>query len=424
MHYVVGGLLFGDEGKGHTVAKLTDVLGAKANIRFSGGCQAAHRVVRDGVSHVFAQFGSGSAVSSTVQTFITDKMAWNPLGLIREVEVHKINGLGDLLSRLFISPDCPTTTWYHRALNRAREIHREVTEGGRLSSVGLGVGDTFDDVRDHPELVLRASVAIEGDLWGLARALHRVELMGRLEAIRLAKNRAAGKLCPEAQGVYREALGPHYDSAHLCVEQLHALSPVLGPCIKRGFLDLLHRWLKSGPCIFEGSQGALLDMGIGTTPYITHSRTVVSEALPYLGGFEHTMLGVTRTYAHRHGKGPLPTENPALASTDLHNVFNEWQRGFRMGDLDLPLLRYSVKSVGCLDGIVVTHMDQIPESRHYCDRYDGMGNLTIRDLALCHNPVPRYETYDDVIELLTRELGLPVVAQSWSDKDKWTNIKV
>jgi len=363
-------------------------------------------------------------VSSIVQTFITDKMAWNPLSLIREADAHRTNGLGDLLLRLHISPNCPTTTWYHRALNRAREVHREVAEGGRLSSVGLGVGDTFDDVRNHPELVLRAGAAIQGYLQGNARSTHRIELADKLEAIRVAKNEIVELFCPDAQALYRKELGVCYHSAHLYAEKLHELSSILGSCIKRGFQDVLYSYLRGGPCIFEGSQGALLDRDIGTIPFITHSRTVVSEALPYLGDFEHTMLGVTRTYAHRHGVGPLPTENSVLASTDPHNVFNEWQQGFRMGDLDLPLLRYSVGSMKGLDGIVVTHMDQIPESKRYCDQYDGMGNRTIRDLALCHNPVPRYETYDDVIELLTRELGLPVVAQSWSDKDKWTNIKV
>ena len=85
MVVTVIGLMFGDEGKGHTVSELTRKLNAGAIVRFSGGSQAAHRVVYKGRSHIFAQIGSGSVVSPTVKTYLSSQMAVDPLNLIKEM---------------------------------------------------------------------------------------------------------------------------------------------------------------------------------------------------------------------------------------------------------------------------------------------------------------------------------------------------
>ena len=128
---------------------------------------------------------------------------------------------------------------------------------------------------------------------------------------------------------------------------------------------------------------------------------------------------MTRTFAHRHGLGPLPTEDPNLVNQDPLNKYNEWQRDFRLGHLDLPLLRYSVKESSCIQGLVITHLDQVPEKKLYCSRYDGLGNRSIRDLACCFDPKPVMETFDSVPELLASELGLPVMARSSGENDNW-----
>ena len=411
MNLIVAGLLFGDEGKGHTVAKLTELMGASAIVRFSGGCQAAHRVVQpNGDSHVFAQIGAGSVVSPTVKTFLTPKMAWNPVNLLAEIHVHESHGIAPLHKRLYVSSECPTTTFYHRALNRATEIHRQHVDGSRLSSVGLGVGDTFDDVRKSPELVLYAKDFLSVPL-----------LREKLECLRKAKGEQAQKLCPEAQDRYKQELGILFDNVDKYVQLLMVARAAFIPNIKYDFEDLLHKEVKAGTAIFEGSQGTMLDCEVGTTPYITHSRTTPSEAFSYLYGFDKMVLGVTRTYAHRHGLGPLPTESNDLMYKDALNEFNEWQRDFRLGYLDIPMLRYSMETNHCFDGIILTHMDQIPDK--FCPRYEET-DIDFRQLALEPKVTPVFENLESPPEILEASLGLPVLAQSWGEIDTWTDIKL
>ena len=191
MIVVVIGLAFGDEGKGRTVAALTKSLKATANVRFSGGSQAAHRVVVKGKEHVFAQFGSGCAVSESVVTYLSSQMAVDPLNLLEEYRVHNLNGLTGLLERLYIDWNCPIITEYHKIYNQTIEIHRSHTTG-RISTTGLGVGETFEDVRNNEDFVIRA-----GDLFDDKIILEK------LKATYTSKYSKISKLHSEAQRYFQ-----------------------------------------------------------------------------------------------------------------------------------------------------------------------------------------------------------------------------
>jgi adenylosuccinate synthase len=124
--------------------------------------------------------------------------------------------------------------------------------------------------------------------------------------------------------------------------------------------------------IFEGAQGVLLDENYGFQPHTTWSTVTPQHALEMCeqeGCTDVTVLGVTRSYATRHGAGPFPTEIMGQVCKDEGNPTNEWQGHLRAGWLDLVLLKYAAKCCGKLDGLVVNHMDQIDRPVQVCTSY-------------------------------------------------------
>lgn len=363
MVVTVIGLMFGDEGKGHTVSELTRKLNASAVVRFSGGSQAAHRVVHNGKGHIFAQIGAGSAISSTVKTYLPSQMAVDPLNLIKEIRVHHSNGVKNLFSRLHIDPKCPLITVFHKAINQAREIDREERGVGRISTTGLGVGEVLDEVREDPDGVLR--------IWDFLGSPS--ELKQKItDCFHKKWCVVEGKFSNKARNYFLEnvMIDGYFD-------MLIDARPVLKSCVQDDFIERLNREIENGNIILEGSQGTLLDIDCGTKPHITRSKVTLSRADELLKNFsnlERLNIGVIRAYVTRHGIGPLPTESKILTKRlpDPHNSFNEWQREFRCGWLDLQLLEYSVKCNPGLDGIVVTNLDRLPESSYFNSLF---GNL-------------------------------------------------
>jgi adenylosuccinate synthase len=129
--------------------------------------------------------------------------------------------------------------------------------------------------------------------------------------------------------------------------------------------DAIGPLLGEGPVVFEGAQGVLLDEWRGLHPHTSWGTCTPGPARALLArhafdGPIHT-LGALRTYATRHGNGPLPTEAPQLLSrlSELHNAANEWQGSFRVGWLDVVLSRYAIEAAGGVDGLAVTHLDRL-----------------------------------------------------------------
>lgn len=163
----------------------------------------------------------------------------------------------------------------------------------------------------------------------------------------------------------------------------------------------LHAILRRpGAVVFEGAQGVLLDEWGGFHPHTTWSTTTLHNADCLLAeaGYDGavTRIGVTRAYMTRHGAGPLVTEDAALTAAlpDAANGFGPWQRGFRLGWLDLVLLRYAGELVGRLDWLAVTCLDRLAglPALHVCRRYRcGGGNLD----RLAPSPIPHDLVYQE-----------------------------
>jgi adenylosuccinate synthase len=376
---VVVGLGYGDESKGATVDYLASVLDdTVAVVRWSGGAQAAHNVRHGPRHHTFRQFGSASLLD--VRTILRAPMLVNPLLLDAEADELAALGVHDPLGLIAADPACLVTTPIHAAMNQAREILRGAARHG---STGLGIGETvaydlavrgrarrgdvvgnFPCPADAPSIPalrvgdLRDRRATVAALDALARYADPIlasvddsELVagaigfdtGTRPAPRGPAQPAVGDLADRLMGVARE------------IEILDDADRALGAA------------LGSGTVIFEGSQGVLLDEWHGFHPHTTWAtvtpRGLVAELAA--AGHDPYVLGLTRTYATRHGAGPMPTEDAALDLPEPDNGPGLYQGNWRVGHLDLPALRYASKVAGRVDGVGVSHLDVLAASKKW-----------------------------------------------------------
>jgi len=328
---LVVGLGFGDEGKGTIVDWLVRRNHVGAVVRYCGGPQATHHVVLpDGRWHGFSQLGAGTFVPG-VRTHLGREVLVDPVSLLREDEVLREKGVHDALARLTIDPRAALVLPYHKLIGKLAEIARG---GDRHGSVGMGVGEA---ARDR-ERGLAVRLEDARDAVALERTLG--ERIG--ERLALAETMAGTPEANERLAYFRRELDPA------------RLTRILNGFVT-GYRSLLapdeERLPALRPLVFEGAQGVLLDPTLGFAPYVT--KTAVG-ADP--GGARR--IGVVRAYAHRHGPGPLPTEDPSWELPEAHNVWNRWQGAFRVGPLDLVLLGYAA-AVARVDGIALTCVDRV-----------------------------------------------------------------
>jgi len=373
--YVVVDLGFGDAGKGLLTDFLVRRTGAGLVVRYNGGAQAGHNVVApDGRHHTFSQFGSGTFVPG-VRTFLSRHVVVHPAALLAEGDLLQEQGVRDVYARLRVSARAPVITPFHQAANRLRELARGADRHG---SCGVGVGETVEDARAHPEERLLA-----GDL------LHPDELRRKLRRIRERKRQELAPLAAQAGPASRSALEWGLFERDGVAEEWIASIARLGALGLVAPDDLLGRWLdEAQTAVFEGAQGVLLDADAGFHPYTTWSRCTADNALELLAeqapGAQVRKVGVLRAYAVRHGPGPLPTETGELETVVAeHNRAGDWQGPVRYGWFDAVLVRYALAVAGGVDRLVLTHLDVPPRlgSWRVCPGYRGE--------ALAQAPVER-----------------------------------
>lgn len=328
---IVRDIGFGDGGKGTTVDALARLFGSSLVVRDNGGPQALHFVVApNGVSHGFAQFGSGSLCEES-RTVLSSGMLVDLDRLEVEADVLGKKVSYDVWSRLTVDPDCLLVTPMQVAAGRLRENMRGANAHG---SCGLGVGETVFD--DEAGLSIRVR-----DLFDARAATER------LDAILSAKRAAFD------------------DVLDLDVEDLcYRYRRILDRLTVEPAVDVIRRDALQRSLIFEGAQGALLDWRRGFVPHVTKTDTTQANATALLrltGMTRAYTLGVLRAYGHRHGAGPFVTEEASMRVRfdDPRNVKNRWQGAFRVGWLDLLALRYGIRMNGRLDGLSVTGIDRL-----------------------------------------------------------------
>ena len=396
-HIIVVDLGYGDAGKGTTVdwlcASAPVHRPVAAVVRFNGGAQAAHNVITpDGRHHTFAQFGSGTLHGTP--TYLSRFMMVEPLALIAEAEHLAALGVARPLSLLAIDREALLTTPYHRALNRAAEHARGT---GRHGSCGIGIGQTASYALDHSGDAPRV-----GDCQTPSRMARK---------LRVLHDHAAARI--QAWGGSPSDLPP----VEICVEAYGAFAN----SVRTVDESHLRTLIRTGPVVFEGAQGVLLDEWHGFHPYTTWSMCAFDNAETLLAGAGSAgcalRLGVVRTYTTRHGPGPMVTEDATLTAAlpEPHNLHGAWQGAFRAGHFDAVAHRYAIRAAGGIDALAVTHLDATTRHRlGYCDTYqDEHGSLTEIPLIAGHDLDRRRRLTDRLLHATAK------TAQGPADADEW-----
>lgn len=388
---------FGDAGKGSIVDFLTRCYGAHTVIRYNGGAQAGHRVVATAGAgltqqeHVFAQFGAGTLAGAA--THLSRFMLLEPLAMMVEATHLQTLGIVAPFQRTTIDAAAVVITPFQRAVNRLRELLRGANRHG---SCGMGIGETVADRLAYGERVVLA-----GDLCHRDRLYHKLAFLRRVNLAKVQPYQAELAVCEEAADELALLRDPAWDEWLLDAYMTFVAQAQIVP---GNYLATL--LAQPGAVVFEGAQGVLLDEWHGFHPHTTWSTTTLANAEQLLAEANYqgevTRVGITRAYATRHGAGPFVTEAAELTAAlpDACNGVGAWQQGFRVGWLDLVLLRYALAVVGPLHYLAVTCLDRLAglDELKLCTHYQM---ATGRCTALPPSPLPQDLAYQ---AQLTRQL--------------------
>jgi adenylosuccinate synthase len=329
---VVIGTQWGDEGKG----KIVDWLAESAHgvVRFQGGHNAGHTLWVNGKKTILRLIPSG-IMHPSVTCYIGNGVVLSPEALLKEIAELETAGL-DVRSRLMISEACPLILPYHVALDQAREARRG---DAKIGTTGRGIGPAYEDK------VARRALRVQ-DLFDPAGFRAKVE-----EALDLHNF------------VLTQYLGAKAVSLDEVVDQAMALAPAIAPMVGDVSSALFAVQQAGKNLLFEGAQGALLDVDHGTYPYVTSSNCIAGAAAAGAGVGPQTLnyvLGITKAYATRVGSGPFPTELLDETGARLASVGKEFGsvtgRPRRCGWFDGAALKRSVRLNG-ISGLCITKLD-------------------------------------------------------------------
>ena len=328
----VVGAQWGDEGKG----KLVDWLSEQADIvvRFQGGHNAGHTLVIGDKVYKLSLLPSG-VVRPGKLAVIGNGVVLDPHALVGEVDRLKAQGVAISRDNLRVADNAPLILSVHRELDALRE---NAAGGTKIGTTKRGIGPAYEDK------VGRRAIR----LTDLAEPESLPAKIDRLLAHHNALRRGLGLEIFDAAAIY---------------DELVSIAPRVLP-----YMDIVWRLLdeerRAGKRIlFEGAQGALLDIDFGTYPFVTSSNTVAAQAAigsglgPRAIGY---VLGIAKAYMTRVGEGPFPTEQDNDIGQRIgergHEFGTVTGRKRRCGWFDAVLARQTVQTSG-IDGIALTKLD-------------------------------------------------------------------
>lgn len=329
---VVIGTQWGDEGKGKIVDWLAE--SAKGVVRFQGGHNAGHTLWINGKKTILRLIPSG-IMHPSVTCFIGNGVVLSPEALLKEISELEQAGL-DVRSRLRISEACTLILPYHVALDQAREARRG---DAKIGTTGRGIGPAYEDK------VARRALRVQ-DLFDPVGFRAKVEEVLELHNF-----------------VLTQYLGAPAVSVDEVIDQAMALAPAIAPMVCDVSSELFAIQQSGQSLLFEGAQGALLDVDHGTYPFVTSSNCIAGAAAAGAGVGPQTLsyvLGITKAYATRVGSGPFPTELHDDIGARLATVGKEFGsvtgRPRRCGWFDGAALKRSVRLNG-ISGLCITKLD-------------------------------------------------------------------
>ena len=329
---VVIGTQWGDEGKGKIVDWLAE--SAQGVVRFQGGHNAGHTLWINGKKTILRLIPSG-IMHEHVTCYIGNGVVLSPDALVSEIKELEANGI-DVRSRLKISPACPLILPMHIAIDQARERHLGLD---KIGTTGRGIGPAYED-----------KVA--------RRALRLQDLFD--EAL-------FDKKLGDALDYHNFLLTQYYQADALAFDEVKAAAMKYAAELKEMVADvssaLRQAQLAEKNLLFEGAQGAMLDIDHGTYPYVTSSNCVAGAAAVGSGVGPQSInyvLGIAKAYTTRVGEGPFPTELNDDIGAHLASVGKEFGsvtgRPRRCGWFDAAALKRSV-AINGVSGLCITKLD-------------------------------------------------------------------
>jgi adenylosuccinate synthase len=385
---VVVGAQWGDEGKGKIVDWLS--VGADVVVRFQGGHNAGHTLVIDGKVFKLALLPSG-IVRPGKLAVIGNGVVLDPYHLVGEIERIEAQGVEVSPENLKIAENVPLILSLHRELDAHRE---SAGRGTKIGTTKRGIGPAYEDK------VARRAIR----LMDLAEPDALDEKIERLLAHHDPLCRGLGLPAPDAKAIRDELLG---------------VAPKILPFMAPTF-ELLDRARRAGKRIlFEGAQGAMLDIDHGTYPFVTSSNTVAANAATGSGMGPRAIgyvLGIAKAYVTRVGAGPFPTE----LDNDIGRRIGQRGAEFgtntgrprRCGWFDAVLARQAVRTCG-IDGLALTKLDildgfeEIRVATGY--RFDG------KEIDYLPASQSAQDRIEPIYETIEGWKGVTSKARSWAD---------
>jgi adenylosuccinate synthase len=378
---VVVGAQWGDEGKG----KIVDWLSKRADVvvRFQGGHNAGHTVVIGNVEYKLSLLPSG-VVRPGKLSIIGNGVVVDPWALLDEIDAIRAKGVDVTPQTLKLADNAALILPSHGALDRARDQRRG---DKKLGTTGLGIGPAYEDK------VGRRAIRV-------CDLADPPALEWRVDDVLLHHN-----------ALLRGLGEPEVDRGEL-LTALHQIAPRISPFAGPVWRLLDEARSQGKRILFEGAQGAMLDVDHGTYPFVTSSNAVAGQAAAGSGiapsaiGF---VLGITKAYTTRVGAGPFPTELSDAIGETLGERGREFGtvtgRKRRCGWFDAVAVRQAIKTGG-IKGIALTKLDVL-------DGFDGVKICTAYRRA--------GETYDYVPSGMTAQAEIEPVyetAEGWRESTR------
>lgn len=384
-NFICCGMQYGDEGKGSYIDWLAWHANAGYIVKYNGGSQASHTVESGGVTHRFAQLGSG--MFNGAHTCITKDVIVNPDNMLREISLFAKENKeteGAVLKRIHIHKDCLIVTPYHRLMGRLRELslgegrRGSVGTGNSETAVlwgikilpGRGLGLTIGELYNGGPDVIRQALK---DLYDYANGFFEKY---KNEIIRNCPDGVSDEVSAMVNGLLGK---DKYIEVAEKMNSFHAGAGFnLKGCLYSDFNELPGFY--DATVIWEGSHGFLIDKDFGIAPNTTKLSTTNRNAVSYAEGYPVKKLGITKAFCSRHGRGVFVTEDEALKGhiADNNQCVSFWNGEPRYGWFDAVMFRYS-QSVNKADYVCLSCIDQLAglkevkicEEYHYNGEIDG-----------------------------------------------------
>ncbi|RKF14817.1 adenylosuccinate synthase [Roseovarius spongiae] len=345
---VVVGAQWGDEGKG----KIVDWLSERSDViaRFQGGHNAGHTLVIDGKVYKLNALPSG-VVRGGKLSVIGNGVVLDPWHLVEEIAKIREQGVDISPETLMIAENTPLILPIHGELDRARE--EAASKGTKIGTTGRGIGPAYEDK------VGRRSV--------------RVADLGDAATLEARVDRALQHHDP-----LRKGLGIEPIDRDALIAQLQEIAPEILQYAAPVWKVLGDKRKAGKRILFEGAQGALLDIDFGTYPFVTSSNVIAGQAATGVGvgpGAINYVLGIVKAYTTRVGEGPFPTELDDENGQRLGERGREFGtvtgRQRRCGWFDAALVRQTCATSG-VKGIALTKLDVLDgfETLRICTGYE------------------------------------------------------